>query len=75
MLVNEELMDIECVYNVVKGLNWETFKAVTAYIDSITGPITEAKDCEEITFNKEAGYSVFHSPTKGSCQFTFRSGF
>ena len=70
MLVNEELMDIEYVYNVVKGLNWETFKAVTAYIDSITGPITEAEDCEEITFNKEAGYSVFHSPTKGSRLYT-----
>lgn len=70
MLVNEELMDIECVYNVVKGLNWDTFKAVTAYIDSITGPITEAEDCEEITFNKEAGYSVFYSPTKGSCLYT-----
>ena len=70
MLVNEELMDIECVYNVVKGLNWDTFKAVTLYTDSITLPITEAEDCEEITFNKEAGYSVFHSPTKGSCLYT-----
>lgn len=70
MLVNEELMDIECVYNVVKGLNWDTFKAVTLYTDSITLPITEAEDCEEIVFNKEAGYSVFHSPTKGSCLYT-----
>ena len=70
MLVNEELMDIECVYNVVKGLNWDTFKAVTAYIDSITGPITEAEDCKETIFNKEAGYSVFYSPTKGSCLYT-----
>lgn len=70
MLVNEELMDIECAYNVVKGLNWDTFKAVTLYIDSITGPITEAEDCKETIFNKEAGYSVFHSPTKGSCLYT-----
>ena len=70
MLVNEELMGIECVYNVVKGLNWDTFKAVTLYTDSITLPITEAEDCKELVFNKEAGYSVFYSPTKGSCRYT-----
>lgn len=70
MLVNEELMDIECVYNVVKGFNWDTFKAVTLYTDSITLPITEAEDCKELVFNKEAGYSAFHSPTKGSCLYT-----
>lgn len=66
MLVNEELMDIECVYNVVKGFNWDTLTKVVEYSESVADQIKGAEDCKEVVFNKEAGYSVFHSPTKGT---------